>query len=285
MLIATMGVETFAFDLVGSSQVPYQLRLHLEDKRLSAGMLVQDDRSVNAVINRLGFELTSEKIARIEKYIGFAKDILHDGNSFITNIKRHGNLPGRHAIVVTGILDSCFLALDPDCQLSREENYEYSDIKDRVTYRFSEEEFIQAISGEEEHKPILGQLSRCTPKEPQSTILQSIFQKSNEALQFYKAETKDLEFADKNSMQAIYSVIKPVILDLRTAIEIRDTYLKQESAIAVFLKEFETDVLLLRKKRKNQEIIPSALIQELHDSLTKSYMMLENHLSYESFIE
>lgn len=117
MLIGTMGVETSTFNLVATSQVPFQIRLNPGDKRLSAGMLVQDDKSFNAAILPLGFRISSEKVTGDQNYIEQAKQILADGNSFITSIKRP-NLPGRHAVVITEICDSYFYGLDPDCGLS-----------------------------------------------------------------------------------------------------------------------------------------------------------------------
>ena len=55
MLLATHGIEATTLDLVGSSHIPYQLRLHPEEKRLSAGMLVQADRTVNLVLGGFAF--------------------------------------------------------------------------------------------------------------------------------------------------------------------------------------------------------------------------------------
>lgn len=72
MLLNTQGVKTSSLELVGSSQIPYQLRLHPEESRLSAGMLVQEDGNVNAVLEKYGFHLNSRRVPTITKYIDLA---------------------------------------------------------------------------------------------------------------------------------------------------------------------------------------------------------------------
>lgn len=283
MLLSTYGVETTASELVGSSHVPYQLRLHKEEKRISAGMLVQDDKTVSAVLGRFGFHLDSKRIPTIAAYIALARKTLRHGDAFITSIKRPDNLPGRHVIVITELRDSFFLGLDPDCRLDRATNHNYSDVKDIVALEFTKEEFVSAVSGEVEYIPLLGMLSPCTSQEPESTFLQGVFERSNNALEFYSSETKDLDFTNGESMQIIYSVIKPIVSDLRTAVEIRGEFLNQESEITSFLREFESEILHFRKLVNNGKAIPERRVNGLRDSLKRSYRILEKHLSFRAY--
>ncbi|NOQ22318.1 MAG: hypothetical protein GQ565_06680 [Candidatus Aegiribacteria sp.] len=283
MLLATHGVETTALDLVGASHIPYQLRLHPEEKRLSAGMLVQADGTVNPVLGRFGFHLNSRRTPTIAEYIALARETLRNGDALITNLKRPDNLPGRHAIVITELRESCFIGLDPDCRLDRATDYSYFDVEEIVALDFTEEELVIAASGEEGFVPLIGVLSPCTPQEPDSPLLQDVFKRSNDALEFYFSETEDLDFTNGESMQIIYSVIKPIVLDLRTAIEIRDEFLNQESEIASFLRGFESEILHLRKLVKNGKAIPEEIVNGLRDSLKRSYRILEEHLSFRAY--
>ncbi len=283
MLLNTQGVETSSLELVGSSHIPYQIRLHPEENRLSAGMLVQGDRNVNAVVGRFGFHLNSRRLPTITDYISHTRDTLLNGDAFITNIKRPDNIPGRHAIVITDFRDSRFLGLDPDCRLDRTIEYSYSDVEEIVALEFTENEFMNAVSGEDEFVPLLGTLSPCTPQDPESTLLQDIFKKSKKALEFYVSETKDLDFRTEESISIVYSVLKPVVLDLRTAIEIRDEYLNQKSEIASFLRVFESEILQFRRITKNGKAISEEIDNGLRDSIQRSYTILEEHLSFETY--
>jgi hypothetical protein len=65
MLLAAHGVKTTALEIVGSSHVPYQLRLHPKDCRLSSGMLEQWDCSVSLALGRFGFCLDSGRTATV----------------------------------------------------------------------------------------------------------------------------------------------------------------------------------------------------------------------------
>jgi hypothetical protein len=283
MLLATHRVETNALDLVGASHIPYQLRFHPQEKRLSAGMLVQADRTVNLVLKRFGFHLNSRRTPTIAEYIALARETLSNGDAFITNLKRPDNLPGRHAIVMTELRESCFKGLDPDCRLDRATDHSYSDVKEIVALEFIEEEFVIAASGEDGFVPLLGVLSPCTSKEPAPALLQDVFQRSNDALEFYLSETESLDFTNGESMQIIYSVVKPIVSDLRTAIEMRDELLNQESEIASFLRVFECKILHFRKLVMNGKTIPKEIVNGLRDSLKRSYRILEEHLSFGAY--
>ncbi|PIE51357.1 hypothetical protein CSA37_12490 [Candidatus Fermentibacteria bacterium] len=145
MLLQIKGVETTARELVGSSQVPYQLRLKAEENELSAGMLVQGERNVNLVLCRYGYKLNSVRASTMEEYFELAT--LLSGEAFITTIKRPNNLPGRHAVVFTGLCDSLFQGLDPDCRLNRSVDHSYSAVKGSVALDLGQAEFIRKVSG------------------------------------------------------------------------------------------------------------------------------------------
>ena len=288
MLLKTQGVETTSLKLVGASQVPYQLRLHPEENRLSAGMLVQEDMNVNLVLAKYGCKFNSKRVQTITKYIDLARKALLDGESFVTSIQRPDNLPGRHAVVFTEFRDSRFLALDPDCRLDRSVNYKYDQVKDTVALDFDHKEFTLRVSGDEGYVPLVGVLSCCDPYEPKAEVLEEVFKKSKNALDFYTSVTTDLDFEREGSLQILNSllkpVLKPIVTDLRNAIDIRDEYLNQKSEIASFLKSFENIVLEFRRMMKNGEAIPEKIKRELIASLKKSYALLEMHLSVETFI-
>lgn len=246
-------------------------------------MLVQEDRTVNAVLGRLGFHLNSKRSQTIAEFIALARDTLLNGDSFITSLKRPENLPGRHAVVFTENRDSFFLGLDPDCRLDRAICYDYSDVEDIVALNLTEEEFGKTTNGKDGYVPLIGVLSPCKSQEPETTFLNEVFKISNDALELYISETKDLGFTNGESIQVIYSMIKPVVLDLRTAIEIREKLLNQESEIASFLRGFESEILLFRRLIKNGKAIPEEMKNGLSDSLRRSYTILKDHLSYEAY--
>lgn len=279
MLLSTQGVETSSLELVGSSHVPYQIRLHPDENRLSAGMLVQKDANVNAVLGKYGFQLHSRRAATISSFIALAGETLLKGEAFVTSIKRSNNLPGRHAVVFTDICESCFLGLDPDCLLDRSKNYSFSDVREAVALEFTEEEFCIAVTGNEGFVPLLGTLSPCVPHEPESTLLQDFFKNSETALEFYGSATEHLDFATRESLPIVYSVLKPIVSDLRTAIEMRDECLNQISETALFLKAFENEILNFRRLVKSNEAISREIENSLHDSLVRSYSILKDHLS------
>ncbi|MBN1878614.1 hypothetical protein JW823_00710 [bacterium] len=283
MLLKTQGVETSSKELVGSSQVPYQLRLHPEENRLTAGMLVQDDEIVNLTIGKYALKLHSTRVSTIADYIELATETLLSGESFVTSLKRPDDLPGRHAVVFTGLADSIFLGLDPDCRLDRATDYHYSDVKDIVTLDLELEDFHQRVTGDNGYVPLLGVLVACDPLEVTSEMMKDVFSRSRVALDFFESATNELDFQNSKSMPVIYNVLKPALSDLRTAIEIRDEYQNRNSEIALFLKEFESEVLEFRKLTKNNELVPAKLTKKLSASLARSYNLLEKHLSYEMY--
>lgn len=283
MLLKTQGVETSSIELVGSSQVPYQLRLHPKENRLSAGMLVQADENVNLALGQYGFRLKSTRVSTIAEYVQLAEATLLSGEAFVISIKRPDDLPGRHAVVFTGLEDSIFQGLDPDCRLDRTTDYHYSDVHDIVTLDFEQDEFHQRVTGDKGYVPLLGVLVSCNPFKINPEMLKGVFSRSKEALDFYKSTTGELDFQSSKSVPVIHNVLKPVLSDLRTAIEIRDEYQNRNSEIALFLKEFETGILEFRKLTKHNEAIPEKLTERLNASLAGSYELLEKHLSYEMY--
>lgn len=283
MLLKTQGVETSSKELVGSSQVPYQLRLHPEENRLSAGMLVQADENVNLAIGKYGFKLHSIRVPTIADYIELAKETLLSGEAFVTSIKRPDDLPGRHAVVFTGLSDSIYLGLDPDCGLARTTDYHFSDVKDIVTLDLEQDDFHQRVTGDNGFVPLLGVLVVCDPFKGTSEMMKDVFNRSRVALDFFVSDTSELDFRGSKSMPVIYNVLKPVLSDLRTAIDIRDEYQNRNSEIASFLKEFESEILELRKLTKNNEVVPEKLSRRLSAFLARSYKLLEKHLSYEMY--
>jgi hypothetical protein len=284
MLLKTQGVKTSTLELVGSSHIPYQISFRPEENLLQAGMLVQKDRNVNAAIGKYGFHLFSTRKTTITDYIALAGESLLNGDAFITNINRPSNLPGRHAVVFTEFRNSRFLGLDPDCRLDRSKDYCFADVKDSVTLRFTEDEFVNAVSGNDGFVPLLGILKPCDPHEPEPAPLQDIFRDSEKSLEFYLSATEHLDFGTEESLALVYSVIKPIVSDLRTAIKIRDDYLKQKSEIASFLKLFENEILNYRVLAEKGETIPEETKNTLHDYLDRSYTFLEEHLSFETYI-
>jgi hypothetical protein len=283
MLLNTQGVETSSRELVGSSQIPYQLRLHPEENRLSAGMLVQADWNVNLALAKCDFKLNSKRVLTIAEYTDLAQKTLLNGDAFVTSIQRPDNLPGRHAVVFTEFRDSRFLGLDPDCRLDRSVDYHYGQVKDTVDLDFELDEFSHRVAGDEGYVPLLGVLSSCDPYEPEPAILEKVFKTSNLALDFYVSATGDLDFWSAESMPIIYSIIKPVVTDLRTAIAIRDEYLNQISEIASFLRVFETEILEFRRLINKDETIPEKMRKILGASLTQSYALLEKHFAFETY--
>jgi hypothetical protein len=283
MLLSTKGVETSSLELVGSSQVPYQISLKPEENMLQAGMLVQKDRNVNAALGNFGFHLVSKRMSTISEYIILARETLVNGDAFITNVNLAHNLPNRHASVFIEFGNSSFTGLDPDCRLDRAKNYRFSDVQEIVTLKFTEDEFIRAVSGDEGFVPFLGVLTPCEPHGPEPAILEQIFNTSEKALEFYISTTSNLDFVSEESMPIVYSILKPIVSDLRTAIAIRDEYMNETSEMASFLKIFECDILEFRRLIKNGEAIPEKLRKGLCSSLTQSYALLEKHLSFETF--
>ncbi|MBD3277572.1 MAG: hypothetical protein GF388_04665 [Candidatus Aegiribacteria sp.] len=283
MLLKAQGVETNTKEIIGSSQVPYQLHLHPEENRLSAGMLVQADENVNLAIGKYGFKLQSTRVSTIADYIELATETLQSGEAFVTSIKRPDDLPGRHAVVFTGLADSVFQGLDPDCRFDRATDYHYSDVKDIVNLDLKQEDFRQRVTGDNGYVPLLGVLVARDPFEATSEMMRDVFRRSRAALDFFKSATGELDFQGPKSMPVIYDVLKPVSSDLRTAIEILDEYQNRNSEIASFLKEYETDILEFRKLSKNNEVVPENLTRRLSASLSRSYDLLEKHLSYKMY--
>lgn len=217
----------------------------------------------------------------MEEYFELAKETLLSGEAFITTIKRPNNLPGRHAVVFTGFCDSLFQGLDPDCRLNRSVEHSYSAVKGSVVLDLGQAEFIRKVSGENGFVPLLGVLSDCDPSEVTLKTRQDIFNASREALDFYKSVTGILDFRRAPSMPVIHKVLKPVLSDLRTAVEIRDEYWNKVSETALFLKKFESEILEFRRLIKNGETIPQELHRGLKTSLACSCDFLEEHLSSE----
>lgn len=283
MLLNTQGVETNSLELVGSSQVPYQISIKPEENMLKAGMLVQKDRNVNAALGKFGFHLVSKRASTISEYIALARKTLNNGNAFITNVNLANNLQQRHASVFVEFGNSIFTGLDPDCRLDRAKSHPFTDVQETVTLKFTGEEFIKAVSGEEGFVPLLGVLMSCEPHEPEPEILEQIFNTSVKALEFYKSATSNLDFVSEESMPIVYSILKPILSDLRTAIAIRDEFLNETSEIGSFLKVFECEILEFRRLINNGEAIPVKLRIGLSSSLTESYTLLEKHLSLETY--
>ena len=241
-------------------------------------MLVQDDHSVNAVLLPWEISVKRKKFKAVKAYFHEAQRLLSKNTLFMTTIhKPESN--SQHAVVITEFHDDRFFILDPDCGLSRERQYKYSEVADMVFYSINREKLINLITFKGGDQSVIGYLIPPSENQDKKSIYLELIKHSKSALAVLDRSVKQIDFQNISEVTFLDKWLKPIVSDLRIAIEIWSLANHTDPNLIKYLAILETILLEIRgeitsKKKLNESKVFSfkKLIEKVLLLLIKSHI-------------
>ncbi len=275
MLLSRYNIDKQDADVIVESGMPYLVRLN-EDGSFSAGALVQDKETFDTMLTAYGLELVENRHSDWPSFIGNADDLLQSGTPFMTGILRP-NQSGSHAVVFYEKDGEDYLFLDPDAGLDRTREHRYEDVREQVTGRFSRSRFREAANS----RHVIGYLAKTSKNPPD---LRTALQRSIDAMNVYREAVEKrlagMETPDYESFfRFIIDIVKPIALDLCTAIQVSGT----NPELVHTLTQYRNEVIAIQRQIKsceiedwefareeltdNASVVHSAVIEHIEDNL------------------
>ncbi|KQC12004.1 MAG: hypothetical protein APR63_11870 [Desulfuromonas sp. SDB] len=278
MLMQAINISTDTASIIQNSPIPFLIQLSKTGEGLSAGMLVQDNYSVNTVLLPWRVSLNSKKYKTVKAYLHEAKRLLSNNVLFMTSVhKPESN--SRQTVVITEFHDDRFSILDPDCGLSRHRQYKYSEVEDMVFYSISTEKLINLITFKDGDEPVIGYLAPQSENQDKKSIYNKLIKQSKSALAVLEKSVKQIDFQNISEVTFIDKWLKPIVVDLRVAIEIWSLANHTDPNLIKYLAILETILLEIRseitdKKKLNESKVFSfkMLIEKVLLLLVKSHI-------------
>lgn len=288
MLFSAWGVEIDTYHLIGSCPIPYLIRTYEDGNFLQAGMLVQSEKVMNAVTNLFGFTFRNHRFTSWDDYLDFARSHLLEGNPFMTSIPGHfvplwdcskSNIPSskRHALVIGSYSDSCFYGFDPDGGLDRKKIYDFSEVKDKVSFGIEEAKLRTMLESDAGHQPIIGCLQPAKNTDPCDYAYSGLIAESLTSIGVFCKRASQVDYADPQALSVITNIIKPIVLDFRIAVEILDENNNRNSELVKLLGAFERNLLTVRTALSNDGEIDPDIQIELKQQIKETGNLLREH--------
>ncbi len=244
MLLSAHDIDKQDKDVIVECRMPYLVLLDREDKSFRAGMLVQDKEVFDLMLNRYGFELAECRHSNFEQYIDKVDELLSRGMPFMTGIMRPSQ-NGSHAVVFYEIKDGRYLYLNPDTGLDRAIEHKFVEVRDKVACSFTREQFREAANPHY----VIGYLSDFSG---QKLDPNKLYDRTIESMQLFseiaKQRLDDIPTPDYDAFfRFIIDVVKPIALDLCTAIDAAD----ENPELVEKLIRFKNEIVAAQKQVKN----------------------------------
>jgi Peptidase_C39 like family len=267
MLLSHRGIDKQDTDVIKETEMQYLIQLDQANMCYKAGVLVQKKKHFNILLKKYGLKLSEYKVREWNRYIDIVDDLLGNSQPFMTGVKaqylpnRAGNSvgSGSHAVVVyeknEGLLYRCF---DPDAGLDRQVEHDFKDIQSIVSFDLPLDQFCKAIIERGADYPyIIGYLEELD-NDPED--LEQILQESRQAIsQYMDCARKELDLLKlvnnipdyKGFYDFIINIVKPIAMDLNTAIKVSDKESVESCHIIAALDNYKKTVLTYQMEIKN----------------------------------
>jgi len=289
MLLSHREIDKQDTDVIKETEMQYLIQLDQNSDSYKAGVLVQGNRYFNLMLNQYGLKLNEYKYSDWDGYITKVNSLLNTSTPFMTGINPKylrsqpsiNSRDGSHAIVVYDKIDSHYMCLDPDLNLSRDIEYKFEDVQNKVRHGLPYEQFLLAVTRRNAGNPlIIGYLEYTDIKSDEKLLIisesiiaiesyLSIAQKKLDNLRLVDNIPSSDEFYD-----FIMTIIKPIALDLNTAISISDDEVNN-TAILAELEIFKKYVLKVQDAIKKRTITNW---QDSKDKLVHEISRIQNRI-------
>jgi len=269
MLLSHRGIDKQDTDVIIETEMPYLIRLHQESKSYEAGVLVQGKRYFDIMLKRYGLMFSEYRTADWFEYIKKAEMLLERSQPFITGVNpsclsNHNSTMlsnNSHAIVIYRQTDSFYSCYDPDAGLERNIEHDFHAVRRYVSKYLTLDQFKMAVMQRKTGNGfVIGYLEESTDT---ADDFEQIIQESMNAINQYKKYAREkldlLKIENdipvyKDFYEFIIDVVKPIALDLNTAIAISEQNNDQSSSILVSLNNYKQSVLGIQAKLKNKTL-------------------------------
>ena len=240
-LLSRRGIDIETEQLVAESVIPYLIEYSSTDDSFRAGMLVQHADVFNSITQPYGLEHIDERYSEWTSYRKKAMHLLGEGIPIMTSIsiksislpaydqfrKSCGESRG-HAVVIFGYDEEGFHGLDPDGGLDRSRFYQFDSVKDKVQFRITPDNLRKGLEqkkgrsfligwqrpAEQGHGPDMSDYLRRSRESV--TVLRNRMSTFNEEINC------STHMSYETFMESVYTMFKPITLDLRAAVETID---------------------------------------------------------------
>ncbi len=291
MLLSKWGINLEPEDIVANSPIPFLLEYDEDNDCFLAGMLVQRNEVFNAISIPYGLSHVDWRGKDWDEYRYMAIKLLQNGIPFMTGIaakaiplssydhhlrEKRNSLHG-HAVVISEYDGEYFHGFDPSGGLDRSRRYSFDEVKNRISFRLDPGQFRSGLELKQGKSFHIGyQQSEISPVLP---YMIPIYERSKAALSIFSEKMRTLitSLTDEPSNIEICRImidyIKPIVLDLRIALEIHYEHNNNESNLCASLGMLRDLVLFLRTAIRNQQNIDTRKINELsgviHDVISE----------------
>ncbi len=241
MLLSRWGIDIETEQLIAESIIPYLIEYSTIDKSFRAGMLVQHTDVFNSITQPYGLEHIDKRFSDWAAYRKKAMHLLQEGIPFMTSIavefiplpaydkfRKSGVESHGHAVVIFGCDEEGFHGLDPDGGLDRSRLYQFDSVKDKVQFRITSDNLRKGLEQKPGRSFLIGWHRAVEPE--QGPDMSDYLRRSRESVTVFRNRmnafneeiNSSADLSYETFMERVYSLIKPIALDLRAAIETID---------------------------------------------------------------
>jgi len=289
ILLSNFDIDKEDIDVIIESKMPYLLEYDFDSNTLRAGVMMQEDWVFNNMLINYNLELCSEQIQSKNFALSTIDKLLNNNAAFMiglptfflppnaynisTNINDNNK---KHAIVVYKKENNNFFIYDPDGGINRLINNTFDNVKDHVSYVLSDKKLNDALDYRQSNI-IIGYIQKNTntinkircrhPNIPEAII------KYQDAVSLFFNDFANTEITKDTFMTFIMSFIKPLAMDLRSALEV----IKQKNIYQIelikSLNNLQSIALAFQRKFHdnkidlNDKLAFSTRFQSLNDSI------------------
>ncbi len=269
MLLSQHDIQKEDFQIISESKRPYLIEFNKPHNSFTAGVLIQSSKIMNIVPNKYNLELVNNEFNDFNNYLENAKILLKNNIPFLTSLAQ-GLIPSigykqnkskrGHAVVVYKFENDRFFFLDPDGGINRNEENDFDQVKDFVSYNISEKELQKIL--EVHNKFVIGFLKEQKNLELniQNLLIESklVFEKYSEISREQAASiiNKNGNIKYDEFYDYILRIIKPIALDLKNALLTIPNPSKLELNLISKLEElFKNTISIQNLIKENQDVM------------------------------
>ena len=291
ILLSRWSINIEVEQLIARSIIPYLIEYCSADNAFRAGMQVQHTEVFNSITQPFGLEHIDQRFSGWDSFHRKAVQLLGEGIPFMTCIatrsiplsaydilRKSGGESRGHAVVIFGYDDEEYLGLDPDGGLDRSGFYNFDSIKDKVQFRIKPDDLRNGLERKPGKSYLIGWQK---PAEPgQFPEMSDYLNISRESVRIFRNRMKvfieeingTAHLSHETFMERIHSMIKPITLDLVTAIET----IEQKSKCQLQLSD---ELLKLRKVfQEHQSYLGSRSLSDLDGMTDRICILLTKHI-------
>lgn len=300
MLMSSWGVDVEPEEIIAKSPLPFLIEYDEGEDCLRAGLLVQRTEVFNAISYRYELDYLEKQTIHWTTFQNFANRLLVTGIPFMTGIstgalpapiykkiEKSKSSPQRHAVVITQFDDQYYHGLDPDGGLNRAKRHEFNEIEHLVSFMLDSSELKNGLEKRRNNRFLMGYLQpSATHKSPDTEALiktsyaaaMVFLDKANRMIEHLTDQATYDEFS-----RFVGAYIKPIAMDLRFAIEIRNKKLGKKTQLSPVLMQLQDVTISIQKRLKGGKKPEPSKLGRLKKVILNTDKFLHQHIGSFSF--